>query len=142
MKIYGEGIANKSESDEILDVYFQNIEFGDQSTEHKTIKVTSNNQEIIKLDWSKNNLDGPIKKVADAYFKLQLISNKFVLPNTINLDGLFECLPNVAWTNKGPVSINEIESRLRESKSEKNDLFIRSLDKFPCLTDYVIPKLE
>jgi 2,3,4,5-tetrahydropyridine-2-carboxylate N-succinyltransferase len=140
MKIYGEGIANKSESDEILDVYFQNIEFGDQSTEHKTIKVTSNNQEIIKLDWSKNNLDGPIKKVADAYFKLQLISNKFVLPNTINLDGLFECLPNVAWTNKGPVSINEIESRLRESKSEKNDLFIRSLDKFPCLTDYVIPK--
>lgn len=71
---------------------------------------------------------------------MQLISHKFVLPNTINLDGLFECLPNVAWTNKGPVSIDEIDMKLSESKLGKNDLFIRSLDKFPCLTDYVIPK--
>ena len=140
MKIYGEGIANKSGSNEILDVYFPNIEFDNQSTEYKTIGINSNNQEIIKLDWSKDDLDKPIKKVADAYFKLHLISNKFVLPNTINLDGLFECLPNVAWTNQGPISIDQIESKLRESKSGKNDLFIRSLDKFPCLTDYVIPK--
>ena len=62
------------------------------------------------------------------------------MPNTINLDGLFECLPNVVWTNKGPISINEIEEKLNESKCVNNDLFIRSLDKFPCLTDYIIPK--
>ena len=62
------------------------------------------------------------------------------MPNTINLDGLFECLPNVVWTNKGPISINEIEGKLNESKCGNNDLFIRSLDKFPCLTDYIIPK--
>ena len=52
MKIYGEGIANKSGSNEILDVYFPNIEFDNQSTECKTIGINSNNQEIIKLDWS------------------------------------------------------------------------------------------
>ena len=62
------------------------------------------------------------------------------MPNTINLDGLFEALPNVVWTNKGPISIDEIEERLNKSKSDKNDLYIRSLDKFPCLTDYIIPK--
>ena len=140
MKIHGEGIANKSESGQILDVYFPNIEFDSKKTEFKTIKITSNAQEVMMLDWSKNDLDEPIKNAADAYFKLHLISNRFVLPNTVNLDGLFECLPNVVWTNKGPISIDEIELRLKESKSGKNDLFIRSIDKFPCLTDYVVPK--
>ena len=140
MKIYGEGVANKSKSGQILDVYFPNIEFANKKTDTKNIDVLSDSQELIKLDWSEVDLKNPIEKVSDAYFKLHLISNKFVLPNTINLDGLFECLPNVAWTNNGPISIEEIEEMLNKSKLEGNDFFIRSLDKFPCLTDYVIPK--
>ena len=140
MKIYGEGIATKSESGQILDVYFPNIELDNKKTDSKSIEADTKTQEIIKLDWSENDLKNPIETVSDAYFKLHLISNKFVLPNTINLDGLFESLPNIAWTNKGPISIEEIEGKLNKSKYEKNDLFVRSLDKFPCLTDYVIPK--
>lgn len=140
MKIYGEGVANKSKSGQILDVYFPNIEFADKKTDTKNIDVLSDSQELIKLDWSEVDLKNPIEKVSDAYFKLHLISNKFVLPNTINLDGLFECLPNVAWTNNGPISIEEIEEKLNKSKLEGGNFFIRSLDKFPCLTDYVIPK--
>ena len=140
MKIFGEGIANVSETGQMLDVYFPNIEFGDKKTKSHTFKINSDTQEIIKLIWSNDDLDKPINEISEAYFKLHLISHKFVLPNTINLDGLFECLPNVAWTNKGPVSIDEIDMKLNKSKLGKNDLFIRSLDKFPCLTDYVIPK--
>ena len=140
MKIYGEGVANKSKSGQMLDVYFPNIEFADKKTDTKNIDVLSDSQELIKLDWSEVDLKNPIEKVSDAYFKLHLISNKFVLPNTINLDGLFECLPNIAWTNKGPISIDEIEEKLNKSKLEGSNFFIRSLDKFPCLTDYVIPK--
>ena len=140
MKIFGEVVANKSKSGQMLDVYFPNIKFADKKTDTKNIDVLSDSQELIKLDWSEVDLKNPIEKVSDAYFKLHLISNKFVLPNTINLDGLFECLPNVAWTNNGPISIEEIEERLNKSKLEGNDFFIRSLDKFPCLTDYVIPK--
>ena len=139
MKIYGEGIATKSKSGQILEVYFPNIEFDNKKTKTKSIETDSTNHQIIKLDWTETNLKNPIKTVIDAYFKLHLISNKFVLPNTINLDGLFETLPNVVWTNKGPISIEEIEERLNKSKSNKNDLYIRSLDKFPCLTDYIIP---
>ena len=139
MKIYGEGIATKSKSGQILEVYFPNIEFNNKKTNAKSIETDSTNHQIIKLDWTETNLKNPIKTIIDAYFKLHLISNKFVLPNTINLDGLFETLPNVVWTNKGPISIGEIEERLNKSKSKKNDLYIRSLDKFPCLTDYIIP---
>ena len=139
MKIFGEGIATKSKSGQILEVYFPNIEFDNKKTYTKSVEIDSTNYQIIKLDWTETNLKNPIKTVIDAYFKLHLISNKFVLPNTINLDGLFEALPNVVWTNKGPISIDEIEERLNKSKSDKNDLYIRSLDKFPCLTDYIIP---
>ena len=139
MKIFGEGIATKSESGQILEVYFPNIEFDNKKTNTKSVEIDSTNYQIIKLDWTETNLKNPIKTVIDAYFKLHLLSNKFVLPNTINLDGLFEALPNVVWTNKGPISIDEIEERLNKSKCDKNDLYIRSLDKFPCLTDYIIP---
>ena len=139
MKIYGEGLANKSESGQILDIYFPNIEFDDKKTIKRTIEDVSKTQEIIKLDWTEANLKNPIEKVTDAYFKLHLLSNKFVLPNSINLNGLFECLPNVAWTNKGPISVEDIEEKLIKAKLDKNDFFVRSLDKFPCLTDYVIP---
>ena len=139
MKIFGEGIATKSKSGQILEVYFPNIEFDNKKTNTKSVEIDSTNYQIIKLDWTETNLKNPIKTVIDAYFKLHLLSNKFVLPNTINLDGLFEALPNVVWTNKGPISIEEIEERLNKSKSNKNDLYIRSLDKFPCLTDYIIP---
>ena len=139
MKIYGEGLANKSESGQILDIYFPNIEFDDKKTIKRTIEDVSKTQEIIKLDWTEANLKNPIEKVTDAYFKLHLLSNKFVLPNSVNLNGLFECLPNVAWTNKGPISVEDIEEKLIKAKLNKNDFFVRSLDKFPCLTDYVIP---
>ncbi len=139
MKIYGEGIATKSKLGQILEVYFPNIQFDNKKTNTKSIETDSTNHQIIKLDWTETNLKNPIKTVVDAYFKLHLISNKFLLPNTVNLDGLFETLPNVVWTNKGPISIDEIEERLNKSKSDKNDLYIRSLDKFPCLTDYIIP---
>ena len=79
MKIYGEGIATISESGQILEIYFPNIEFGEQKTDYKTLHINSGTQEIIKFEWTKNDLDKPINKISDAYFKLHLISNKFVL---------------------------------------------------------------
>ena len=140
MKILGIGIANKSNSGEILDVYFSNIEFGDIKIKNKNYEKKLSTQESIQLNWTKDDLEKPIQNVQEAYLKLHLLYYKFVLPNTINLEGLFSCLPNVAWTNKGPVSVDEIDEMLSRSKYRENDLYIKSLDKFPCLTDYIIPK--
>ena len=140
MKILGIGIANKSNSGEILDVYFSNIEFGDIKVKNKDYEKKLSTQENIQLNWTIDDLEKPIQNVQEAYLKLHLLSHKFVLPNTINLEGLFSCLPNVAWTNKGPVSVDEIDEMLSQSKYRENDLYIKSLDKFPCLTDYIIPK--
>ena len=79
--------------------------------------------------------DGPISDICDAYLKLYLLSLTVSQPNTLNLDGIFGALPNIAWTNHGPVDPTEINL----VRKEVGDVVVRSLDKFPCMTDYIIP---
>jgi len=140
MKIQSKGIANKSAKGEMLDVFFSYIEFEDKQIINNIPDLKKGYQKIIEINWGQKDLDRKIESVIDAYLKLHLLSHKLVLPNSINLDGLFSNLPNIVWTNQGPISIEEIENKLNESKMNKNDLYIRSMDKFPCLTDYIIPK--
>ena len=140
MNIKATGLITKSSSGETLDAYFPVIEFNDQKTDIQDISTDNLEKEVVEIHWTQKDLDKPVEDVLSAYLKLHLISYRFVLPNSINLDGLFNALPNVAWTNKGPISIDEIDQELLNSKQNKNDLFIRSLDKFPQLVDYIIPK--
>ena len=140
MNIKATGLLTKSSSGETLDAYFPIIEFNDQKTDIQDINTDNSEKEVVEIHWTQKDLDEPIEDVVSAYLKLHLISYRFVLPNSINLDGLFNTLPNVAWTNKGPISIDEIDQELLNSKQNKNNLFIRSLDKFPQLVDYIIPK--
>ena len=140
MNIKATGLLTKSSSGETLDAYFPIIEFNDQKTDIQDINNDNSEKEVVEIHWTQKDLDKPIEDVVSAYLKLHLISYRFMLPNSINLDGLFNALPNVAWTNKGPISIDEIDQELLNSKQSKSDLFIRSLDKFPQLVDYIIPK--
>ena len=140
MNIKATGLITKSSSGETLDAYFPVIEFNDQKTDIQDISTDNLEKEVVEIHWTQKDLDKPIEDVVSAYLKLHLISYRFMLPNSINLDGLFNALPNVAWTNKGPISIDEIDQELLNSKQSKSDLFIRSLDKFPQLVDYIIPK--
>ena len=140
MIIKATGLITKSSSGETLDAYFPIIEFNDQKTDIQDINTDNLEKEVVEIHWTQKDLDEPIEDVVSAYLKLHLISYRFVLPNSVNLDGLFNALPNVAWTNKGPISIDEIDQELLNSKQSKGDLFIRSLDKFPQLVDYIIPK--
>tara|TARA_B100001063_G_C16732466_1_gene540099 strand:- start:647 stop:1555 length:909 start_codon:yes stop_codon:yes gene_type:complete len=140
MKIQCKGIANKSAKGEILDVYFPCIEYGEKRISSE-LQISNNlNQELIEINWNEEDLGKPIENVEGAYLKLQLLSNKFLLPNSININGLFSNIPNVVWTNQGPISIEEIDKKLHESKLNNNDLHIKSVDKFPCLTDYIVPR--
>lgn len=140
MNIKAIGLISKSANGDILDVFFPVINFNGEKTEIDNLDNIESSKEIIELCWNQDNLNEPVNGVVSAYLKLHLLSYKFVKPNSINLDGLFGSLPNIAWTNQGPVSLDEIDEKLLESKNSSNNLYIRSLDKFPCLTDYIIPK--
>jgi 2,3,4,5-tetrahydropyridine-2-carboxylate N-succinyltransferase len=60
-------------------------------------------------------------------------------PRTINLDGVFGLLANVAWTNLGPCAIATIEDVRIRVRAAGQALAVHSVDKFPRMTDYVVP---
>jgi len=88
MNINATGIANKSSSGEILDVFFPIINFNGKTTEIHSLGEFDLSKEIIEISWDESDLNSPVKDVCSAYLKLHLLSYKFVLPNSINLDGL------------------------------------------------------
>jgi 2,3,4,5-tetrahydropyridine-2-carboxylate N-succinyltransferase len=83
--------------------------------------------------------DEAIRSTAEAYFKLQLLSHRLSLPNTLNLEGIFAQLPNVAWTSEGAIDVDEVEAALISARRTGRQLTVHCLDKFPRMTDYVIP---
>jgi 2,3,4,5-tetrahydropyridine-2-carboxylate N-succinyltransferase len=124
-----------------LDVFFPFIKFGeDRYVGEKNFVTASQNKNLIEVNCDLKDLEKPIKDLADAYLRLHLLSYKFVLPNSISLEGLFEILPNVVWTNYGAVSPKEIDKKLLNSKLQNKSLTIKSIDKFPRLTDFIVPK--
>ena len=79
----------------------------------------------------------PVTSTADAYLRLHLLSHLLVKPNSINLEGLIPNLPIVAFTNRGPMSVEEYRARQIELRA--HGIVALALDKFPRLTDYVVP---
>ena len=76
---------------------------------------------------------------ADAYLKLHLLSHRHVLPNQMNLQGIFAVLPNVAWTSEGAIAADELNARQLEARIKGRTLTVHGVDKFPRMADYVVP---
>ena len=135
------GVASTSLNGEILAIRYTKIVCkSENADEYKSLESEKHIPSIIKdrerFIFHKLNQDTAIKNVKDAYLKLHLLSLKLVKPNTINLEGIFNALPNVVWTSQGPVHPDDLE----EIRKDNDSLYVRSIDKFPCLTDYVIPE--
>jgi len=75
----------------------------------------------------------------EVYLKLQLISHRLVKPHGIDLAGIFGLLPNVAWTNQGAIDLAELPQKQLEARMNGELLEVISVDKFPKMTDYVVP---
>lgn len=85
------------------------------------------------------DLSQPPVDAKDAYLRLHLISHRLAKPRTINLDGIFGLLQNVAWTNVGPVAINKLTEFQIRARAAGVNVNIYSVDKFPRMVDYVVP---
>ena len=136
-------VADGSSNDgQILDAWFHALGWGESAPvdarvsdrqEHalRGVAVTS---ESIVID-----TDAAPADAVDVYLRLHLLSHRLTKPRTANLDGAFGLLTNVAWTNLGPVLPDRVdELRWRERESGRI-LTVHGLDKFPRMTDYVVP---
>jgi 2,3,4,5-tetrahydropyridine-2-carboxylate N-succinyltransferase len=83
--------------------------------------------------------DSAIADGADAYLRLHLLSHRLVRPRSMNLDGIFGHLQNVAWTDRGPVPVAAVESVQWNLARQGRPFVVHGVDKFPRMTDYVVP---
>jgi 2,3,4,5-tetrahydropyridine-2,6-dicarboxylate N-succinyltransferase len=75
----------------------------------------------------------------DVYLRLHLLSSRKVKPHGLNLDGVFGLLNNVVWTSEGPFDPEQFDAVRSRLKTRGVDVKVSSVDKFPRMTDYVIP---
>lgn len=74
----------------------------------------------------------------DAYLRLHALSHRLVKPNEINVDGIFGKLENVVWTSRGACSPEDFETT-RVRLQAAGPVSIYGVDKFPRMTDFVVP---
>jgi 2,3,4,5-tetrahydropyridine-2-carboxylate N-succinyltransferase len=86
-----------------------------------------------------DDLQQPPVDAYDVYLRLHLLSHRLVKPHTANLDGIFGLLSNVVWTSIGPCTVEGFESVRARARAAGKHVAVTSVDKFPRMTDYVVP---
>lgn len=139
----GIGLATYA-GDTLLDVWYPTPTLGSTPTAPEGLERAIDTDDIRGVRVQPittviDDLDAAPTDAADAYLRLHLLSHRLVQPRTINLDGLFGLLTNVAWTNLGPVAIEHLTQAQLNARRTGKHLSVYGVDKFPRMVDYVVP---
>ncbi|WP_447894391.1 2,3,4,5-tetrahydropyridine-2,6-dicarboxylate N-succinyltransferase [Vreelandella sp. GE22] len=83
--------------------------------------------------------DQPPQSAPEVYLKLHLLSHRLVKPHGLDLTGMFGLLRNIAWSSEGAIGIEELPARRLKARLAGQPLSVDCVDKFPKMTDYVVP---
>jgi 2,3,4,5-tetrahydropyridine-2-carboxylate N-succinyltransferase len=152
---HGLGLATLTHSGTVLDTWFPNPAPGlPPGTAPGTVHITPDDVpeelaallgpdpargvELVAVRTSIADLQAPPIDAHDVYLRLHLLSHRLVIPRSVNLDGVFDLLTNVVWTNFGPCPVPDFEAtRLR--MRQLGPVTVYGVDKFPRMVDYVVP---
>jgi 2,3,4,5-tetrahydropyridine-2,6-dicarboxylate N-succinyltransferase len=142
---WGAGLATVAKDDTILDTWFPFLGWGETVAPDAIDRLPGATREDPLRGVHVRAVEVVIDTVAppndatDVYLRLHLLSNRSAVPRSINLDGAFGLLTNVAWTNLGPVPLDRLEEVRFSERVDGRMLSVHGLDKFPRMTDYVVP---
>ncbi len=151
---WGIGLATVTSADQVLDVWYPTGKLGlgplplvageDQSDVLDLPPGAVGERALpglrtVEVVTEIGSLAEPIKDAADAYLRLHLLSHRLVQPNGLNLDGIFGMLANVAWTSAGPCPPERVDELRVIERAAGRHLAVYGVDKFPRMTDYVVP---
>lgn len=142
----GYGLATTAANGSVLDVWFPAPALGELSAQETSVKEQlaaaaqddaerGTTQSVVEVQI---DLDAAPADTADAWLRLHLLSHRLAAPNTLNLDGVFGLLTNVVWTNYGPCAVQDFELTRLKLRS-RGPVAVFGVDKFPRMTDYVVP---
>ena len=140
---WGVGLATIAADGNTLDTFFRHLGLGNAVPTGTPAETQSTTDErrgvaIVPTSLVIDTQTEPTS-ASDVYLRLHLLSHRFVEPRTINLDGAFGLLTNVAWTSIGPVAIDTLEDVRYNLLRQGQHLVVHGVDKFPRMTDYVVP---
>ncbi len=117
-----------------LQAAFLSVGAADQAEIADTLAGTSQPLVVTILE-----TDAAPASTAEVYLKLALLSHRLVKPHGLDLSGMFGLLPNVAWTSEGAIAVDELAKRQLAARAQGRTISVNSVDKFPKMTDYVVP---
>ena len=156
------GLATLAEGDGVLDTWFPTIALGTEGAPRDAVgtrvldaaeAATLGTPELaaavgedrrravrtVAVTTVVEDLSAPPADPHDIYLRLHLLSHRLVRPHGANLDGVFALLQNVAWTSAGPVDPQALPAVRLRFRAAGEWLAVYGLDKFPRMTDYVVP---
>jgi len=157
---YGAGIATVTPDRTVLDVWYPEPVLGTPAyadpgtTQLGELELTGETTpelgglvesdevrgvEIIAVRTVLPDLATPPQDAYDVYLRLHLLSHRLIAPHGCSLEGVFGLLTNVVWTNHGPCAVEEFELTRVRLRAAKGPVTVFGIDKFPRMTDYVVP---
>ncbi|MGA1388835.1 MAG: 2,3,4,5-tetrahydropyridine-2,6-dicarboxylate N-succinyltransferase [Ilumatobacteraceae bacterium] len=140
---WGVGLATIAADGTTLDTFYRHLGWGDAvpaGTPVESKSVTDERRGVVITPVSIVVDTGAAPTSAtDVYLRLHLLSHRLAVPRSVNLDGAFGLLANVAWTSLGPVALNQLDDVRYNQLRQGEHLVVHGVDKFPRMTDYVVP---
>jgi 2,3,4,5-tetrahydropyridine-2-carboxylate N-succinyltransferase len=143
------GLSTTTEAGAVLDTWYPHPQLGESPDTTTLLDVSPVLASLEGSDPDRGvhtsvvrtsiDLDTPPSDAADAYLRLHLLSHRLVRPREINVDGIFGVLTNVVWTSAGPCAVEDFESTRMRLAARHGRVQVLGIDKFPRMTDYVVP---
>ena len=144
---YDYGIATLTLDGAVLDVWYPSPQLGAApNSQPEPAQLTALASEdtirqvrLVVVHTEIPDLQQPPSDAYDVYLRLHLLSHRLVAPHAQNLDGVFGLLTNVVWTSLGPCAVDGFEETRSRARVNGQHVQVTSVDKFPRMTDYVVP---
>jgi 2,3,4,5-tetrahydropyridine-2-carboxylate N-succinyltransferase len=142
---WGHGLATVADDGTVLDTWYPAPALGEAPADAEpprslTTLETKDPARRVRTEvvLTTIELHEPPVDASDVYLRLHLLSHRLVAPHGLNLDGLFAKLSNVVWTSRGPCAVSGFED-VRATLRAEGPVEVLGIDKFPRMTDYVVP---
>jgi 2,3,4,5-tetrahydropyridine-2-carboxylate N-succinyltransferase len=141
---WGFGLATVTDDGTVLDTWFPAPELGEATGGNPPESITAlagkHPDRRVHTDVVTVTIElaEPPADASDAYLRLHLLSHRLVRPHQVNVDGIFGKLANVVWTSAGPCAVTDFEE-VRLGLRRQGPVQVFGVDKFPRMTDYVVP---
>jgi 2,3,4,5-tetrahydropyridine-2,6-dicarboxylate N-succinyltransferase len=143
---WGYGLTTYAADETVLDVWFPNPALGERPDDgyaapelkalegSDALRRVEKRVELVEID-----LESAPVSTQDVWLRLHLLSHRLVAPHGQSLDGVFGLLTNVVWTSEGPCPVEGFEMTRARLRAAGRNVTVFGVDKFPRMTDYVLP---